>query len=89
MQTFGPLEGLPLSSWRYQESKWKVISKLDETLRPEDVWGSEGIAPPFLTSALDGENDQLYAPAALFPGKQCPVPFLQEARWSLDPVQIL
>jgi hypothetical protein len=31
------------------------------------VWGSGGIAPPFLLSALDG-GDQLHAPAALTPG---------------------
>jgi hypothetical protein len=31
--------------------------------------GSEGIAPPFLTSALDGVSGQFHAPAALLPGK--------------------
>jgi hypothetical protein len=36
--------------------------------RNEDVRGSGGIAPPFLTSALDG-NGQLQASTDLTPGK--------------------
>jgi hypothetical protein len=39
--------------------------------------GSGGIVPPCLTSALDG--GQFHAPAALPPGKQRPVPIVQEA----------
>jgi hypothetical protein len=35
----------------------------------EDVWGNGGIAPPFLTLALDGVSGLLLAPAALPPGK--------------------
>jgi hypothetical protein len=30
------------------------------------------VAPPFLTSALDGISGQLHAPAALFSGKEPP-----------------
>jgi hypothetical protein len=42
--------------------------------RHEDVWGSGGIAPPFLTSELVDVNGQLHASAALPPGKESPVP---------------
>jgi hypothetical protein len=34
-------------------------------LRHEDIWGSEGTAPPFLTSALDEVSGQPHAPADL------------------------
>jgi hypothetical protein len=40
----------------------------------EDVRGSEGTAPSFLPSALDGVCGQLHAPAALLVGKEPPVP---------------
>jgi hypothetical protein len=30
------------------------VCLINEALRHEDVWGSGNIAPPFLTSALDG-----------------------------------
>jgi hypothetical protein len=44
------------------------------TRHEEDVWGSEVIAPPLLTSALDGDG-QFYTPAALPPrnGPQVPI----------------
>jgi hypothetical protein len=34
--------------------KGEVIPVLNLAPRHEDVWGNGGIAPPFLTSALDG-----------------------------------
>jgi hypothetical protein len=37
--------------------------------RHEDIWGSGGIAPPFLTSVLYGGECQLHALAPLSPGK--------------------
>jgi hypothetical protein len=43
--------------------------------RHEDVSGSGSIAPPFLTSALDGVSDQLHFTAALPPRKEHPEPF--------------
>jgi hypothetical protein len=50
--------------------------------------GGGDIAPPFLTSALDG-GSQLYAPEALSPGKEPPVPIGQEAGWAPEPVWML
>jgi hypothetical protein len=40
---------------------------INYSLCHEDIWGGGGIAPTFLTSALDGGEDQLHAPAALSP----------------------
>jgi hypothetical protein len=37
-------------------------------LHHDDVWGSEGIAPPFLTAALDASS-QFHALIVLTPGK--------------------
>jgi hypothetical protein len=36
------------------------VGLISKVLRREDVWGSGGIAPPFLISALDGGR-QLHA----------------------------
>jgi hypothetical protein len=50
---------------------------ISQALCREDMWGSGGTAPPFLTSALDGGvevSGQLHAPAALPPGKELLVP---------------
>lgn len=44
----------------------------------EDIRGSAGIAPTFLTSALE-VSGQLQGPAALHPRKMLPVPISQEA----------
>jgi hypothetical protein len=46
------------------------------------MWGSGGIAPQFLISALDEVSDQLHAPAALPTGKEPPVPIGYEAGWA-------
>jgi hypothetical protein len=43
----------------------RLRTKTTEFLWNEDVWWSEGIAPPFLTSALDGMHGQLHVAAAL------------------------
>jgi hypothetical protein len=43
----------------------------------------------FLTSAVDGDEWQLHAAAALFPGKKPPVPILQEAVWAPESVWTL
>jgi hypothetical protein len=43
------------------------------------VWGSEGIAPPFLGLALGGLSGQLHAPAAL-PLRNCSRYLLKKAR---------
>jgi hypothetical protein len=45
-------------------------------------WGSGGIAPPFLTSALDGVSAPLHASAALPPGKEPTVSTGCEDVWS-------
>jgi hypothetical protein len=56
----------------------------------EDVWGSEGIVTPFLTSALDGGvSGQPHAPIALPPAKLCAVPLGQEAGRAPEPVWTL
>jgi hypothetical protein len=36
--------------------------------RHEDIWGSRGIAPPFLTSALDGDDQSASRPYRFTPG---------------------
>jgi hypothetical protein len=36
--------------------KWNIVKVKIEAPRHEDVWGSGCIAPPFLASALDGDN---------------------------------
>jgi hypothetical protein len=42
---------------------------------------------PFLTSALEGVSGQHHAPVALYPpGKEPPVPTVQEAGWAPEPV---
>jgi hypothetical protein len=46
--------------------------------------GNGGVAPPFLTSALDGSG-QLQAPAALPLGKGPPVRVVWEAGWAPEP----
>jgi hypothetical protein len=51
------------------------------------MYGGGGIAPLFLTPALDrGVCAQFHSPAALSPGKEPPVPIAQEAGWAQDPV---
>jgi hypothetical protein len=40
----------------------------------------------FLTSALDGVSGQRHTPAALCPEERTPVPIVQEAGWTPEPV---
>jgi hypothetical protein len=60
---------------------------INEASRHKDVWGSEGIAPPFLTSALDG-GEWSY-PCHLTPPKQPLVPITQEAGWTPELIWML
>jgi hypothetical protein len=53
------------------------LSVLIWALCHEDMWWSGGIAPPFLTSALD-RGEHLHAPADLPPGRRAP-----ESVWTL------
>jgi hypothetical protein len=53
------------------KSKKLSLCLISYALCDEDVWGSEGIAPPFLTSALDGSGE-LHTPAALPLGEEPP-----------------
>jgi hypothetical protein len=41
---------------------------LNQTPHHESICGSGGIAPPILTSALDGGVDQFHAPGRFTPG---------------------
>jgi hypothetical protein len=51
--------------------------------------GSKGVAPPILTSALDGREWTAHAPAALPPRKEAPVPTGYEAGCAPEPVWML
>jgi hypothetical protein len=51
------------------------------------VWGSGGIAPPFLTSALDGGEWSASRPGRYIPGKKPLVSIEYEAGWA--PVLVL
>jgi hypothetical protein len=52
---------------------------INEAPRHEDVWGSGGLAPPFLTLGLDGGEK-----SALHPGRVTPPPLREENRYKLD-----
>jgi hypothetical protein len=54
------------------------------TLGHEDIWGSSGAAPSFLTSALHGGEWSALTPWPLYtpPQKELPVPIGQEAGWT-------
>jgi hypothetical protein len=59
-------------SWMRGAGEWllkcKCIPALNQLLTTLcDVYGSEGVAPPFLTSGLNGVSSQLQVPAALPP----------------------
>jgi hypothetical protein len=45
---------------------------INETPLPEDVWGTKGIAPPFLTSALDGGEWSVLRSGRVNPGETAP-----------------
>jgi hypothetical protein len=55
----------------------------------EHVWGSGNIAPPFLTSALDGGEDSASRLGRFTPGKRTPLPTGYEAEWAPEPVWTL
>jgi hypothetical protein len=60
---------------------------LSKVLCNEDISGNGGIAPPFLTLALDRVSTvsgEIHAPAAL-----TPVPIALEAGWASEPVWML
>jgi hypothetical protein len=40
----------------YIEMKRKVVHAITSASHREDGWGSGGVAPPFLTSALDEDQ---------------------------------
>jgi hypothetical protein len=53
----------------------------------EALGGEKYSSYSFSTSALDGVSGQRHAPAALLPpGKGPPVPIVQEAGWTPEPV---
>jgi hypothetical protein len=45
-----------------------------KALCPEDIWGSGNIAPPFLTSALDGVEWSASRPCRFTPEEEIPMP---------------
>jgi hypothetical protein len=45
---------------------------INEAPRQEDVWGSEGIAPPSFTSARDGRKWSASTPLPLYPRERAP-----------------
>jgi hypothetical protein len=45
---------------------------LNQAPRHKDVWGSGGIAPPLLTSALDGGEWSASRPGRFIPGERPP-----------------
>jgi hypothetical protein len=50
--------------------KSKVVPELNKVSRHEDVWGSAGIAPPFLSSVLyGGEWSASHSSCFTLPGK--------------------
>jgi hypothetical protein len=74
--------------------KGKVQVKLSlwlvsEAVCHEDIWGSGGIAPSFLTSALMEMSGQLHAPAALSPWKEPSVLIGKEAGFTPELVWTL
>jgi hypothetical protein len=53
------------------------------------ICGSGGIAPPVLTSALDGGAWSSLRPGRFTPGKEPPVSIVYEAEWAPEPVWTL
>jgi hypothetical protein len=54
--------------------------------RGAGLWGSEGTAPPFLTSEPDGDEWSASRPCLTTPVKESPAPTGQEAGWAPQPV---
>jgi hypothetical protein len=69
--------------------KGKVVPVLNKAPYHEDVRESRGIAPPFLTSALDGGEWPASHPGHFTPGERFPVPIGQEGGWASEPVWTL
>jgi hypothetical protein len=55
----------------------------------KDIWGNGALLSPFLTSILDGGEWSDSRPGRFTPGKQPPVPIVQEAGWASEPVWTL
>jgi hypothetical protein len=70
----------------YRKVKGKAVLVFNEAPHHEDVWGSRGTAPPFLTSELDGDwsasRPDLFTPQ----GKHKPISTEQRAGWAPQPV---
>jgi hypothetical protein len=63
------------SIWKEVKEKRKVKSLclINEALYHYNIWGSGGIAPPFLTSTLVGSEWSASCPSACTPGETAPV----------------
>jgi hypothetical protein len=60
---------------RIHLGKGKVVLVLNQlSTRHEDLWGSGSIAPPFMTSVLDGGEWSASRPSCFTPGKDTPYP---------------
>jgi hypothetical protein len=60
-----------LSAYKVKRAKLSLCL-INYTPRHEDVWGSGGIAPPFLTSELDGGEWPASCPSRFTPGERVP-----------------
>jgi hypothetical protein len=71
---------------KLKETKVKLsLCLISYALCHEDAWGTGGIAPPFLTSALDGGDWSASRPCCFNPGESGPsVPIGEEAGWTLE-----
>jgi hypothetical protein len=49
------------------------LCSISQALCHEDIWGSGGIAPPCLTSVLDGGEWSASRPCLFTPGEEPPV----------------
>jgi hypothetical protein len=67
----------------YKKVKLKLsLCLINYALRHENVWGSGGIAPVFLTSALDGAS----RPGRFITTEKAPLHIGWEAWWAWEPV---
>jgi hypothetical protein len=63
-----------------------LLKAFSDSILTEYIWGSGGIAPPFLTTALDGNEWLASCPGRFIPGQRFPVPIVQETGWTLEPL---
>jgi hypothetical protein len=68
----GSLACSSYTAWPNRKSQGKAV--LNQALRHGDVWGRGGIAPPFLTSAVDEDEWSASRPDRFTPGKKFTVP---------------